>query len=252
MKLGERLLKYSKENDFSVSGLYRKVLGINSTVQQAIIDNDRYSSLTAKRITDKLGPEFEQYIVLNECVNCGKKFVGKLNVRCCSSECSKVYTNNTKTKGNERWRNESPTKNENGNTLQEVFVNYLEKKDVSYRIIANEIRVSHQTLNNIRLYNNYSDYTAKCLADYLGGLFETFPIGRSCTMCGDLYYPSHQRSIRCPKCLDFRREARKKVKEELGIKRKPDKGIAETALLAKESKKTYGYYVAMERLSQGR
>lgn len=249
MTLGERLLKYCKDNDFSASGLYRKVLGINSTVQQAIIDNDLYSSLTAKRIADKLGPEFEQYIVLNECVNCGKKFVGKLNTRCCSSECSKVYT---KTKGNERWRNESPTKNENGNTLQEVFVNYLEEKDMSYRIIANEIRVSHQTLNNIRLYNNYSDYTAKLLADHLGGLFETFPIRRNCTVCGNFYYSSHKSSIRCPKCSNSRLKARKKVKEELGIKRKPDKGISETALLAKESEKTYGYYVAMERLSQGR
>ncbi len=249
MKLGERLLKYCKDNEVSFSSLNKRILVINHNAMQAILNDDKYSSLIAKKIADRLGPEFEQYIILNECVSCGKKFAGRLNARCCSAKCSRIYSNNSRAEKDRLSTKNPPVRNKDGNTLQEVFINYLEEKDVSYRIIANEIKMSHQTLNNIKLYNKYSDYTAKLLADYLGAPFEVFPIRRSCVVCGDSYYSKHQNSIRCPECSEGRLKAKKQVNE--NVRRKPDKGISETALLAKESEKTYGYYVAMERLSQG-
>ena len=173
----ETMIPMSKLLDRGIEPLRpKRILVINHNAMQAILNDDKYSSLIAKKIADRLGPEFEQYIILNECVSCGKKFAGRLNARCCSAKCSRIYSNNSRAEKDRLSTKNPPVRNKDGNTLQEVFINYLEEKDVSYRIIANEIKMSHQTLNNIKLYNKYSDYTAKLLADYLGAPFEVFPI----------------------------------------------------------------------------
>lgn len=143
--------------------------------------------------------------------------------------------------------------------LGERLINYADDNDITYNhLCVKVLKINRQIMDDIINCDIYSAKVAKKIANILGPEYEQYIIPNRCQYCGKEFIGRLHQKCCCAKCSEMYRshgtkkgvvirEVRtRKVNE--NVRRKPDEGISETALLAKESKKTYGYYVAMERL----
>lgn len=115
MTLSEALLNYRTRHHLSTKSLgYR--IGLSVPTILKIEKTNCYSQAVAKKITDTLGSDFEQFVTYSICVVCGEPFYARGEQQAtCSHECS-YYLGRHK----------------NGNKIHEYPVNQNKKLENEY------------------------------------------------------------------------------------------------------------------------
>ena len=90
MTLQDQLIKYMADHNNNNIEIARKT-GVAPDQVSNIIKGKETPMVNVKRLSDKLGPIFEQYVEYKTC-ECGKKFIPTYQHRnYCSVECNKNY-----------------------------------------------------------------------------------------------------------------------------------------------------------------